>query len=204
MSTADSSGLPKTRRRGDALVEAIHEATRLELDEKGYAGVNFDGIARRARVSKPVLYRRYRSRAHLVASALVAQLVGVEATTSSGSLRTDLHHIFALYLGPARHVGAVTLRALLGEADDELSAELRDLALVPALASIAAVVEAARERGELGALPPPDSIAQALLAILQSRALHNELDTQSIDDLINDIALPLYAAHTRTHGARRA
>jgi hypothetical protein len=47
-----------TRRRNDKLMAAIHEATRAQLAERGYAGVTFEGVARRARTSRSVLYRR--------------------------------------------------------------------------------------------------------------------------------------------------
>jgi AcrR family transcriptional regulator len=40
-------------------MSAIRAATRAELADYGYAGVTFEGVARRAQTSKPVLYRRY-------------------------------------------------------------------------------------------------------------------------------------------------
>ena len=48
---------PRThsRRRADDLLAAIDHATRAELEDRGYQGVTFDGVARRARTSKPVL-----------------------------------------------------------------------------------------------------------------------------------------------------
>ncbi len=59
-----------TRRRDETLISAIRDATYAELEEHGYSGVTFEGVASRAKTSKPVLYRRYRSRAHMVTDAL--------------------------------------------------------------------------------------------------------------------------------------
>ncbi|MFD0478308.1 TetR/AcrR family transcriptional regulator [Nonomuraea thailandensis] len=54
------------RRRQVEVDQAILEAAYGELLDRGYAGVTYDGVARRAETSKPVLYRRYPTRASLI------------------------------------------------------------------------------------------------------------------------------------------
>jgi AcrR family transcriptional regulator len=55
--------------RDPAVDEAVLAATRALLVELGYAGTTVDGIARRAGVSRPAIYRRWPSKALLVHEA---------------------------------------------------------------------------------------------------------------------------------------
>ena len=64
------------RRRGDALYAAIFEATLAELTAVGYAELKMEHVASRARASKGSLYRRWSSRAELVADAVHHTLPG--------------------------------------------------------------------------------------------------------------------------------
>jgi AcrR family transcriptional regulator len=96
-----------TRRRNDKLMAAIHEATRAQLAERGYAGVTFEGVARRARTSRSVLYRRYRSRAQMVADALGALRWQPDWMTT-GTLRQDLLLILTAILESFYIVGIDT------------------------------------------------------------------------------------------------
>jgi len=61
--------VPRRRRYGAALEEALLDAAWDELGEIGYAGFTVDAVARRAGTSRPVLYRRWPSRARLVLAA---------------------------------------------------------------------------------------------------------------------------------------
>jgi AcrR family transcriptional regulator len=58
------------RRRDPAVDEAVLAATRALLVEMGYTGITVDGIARRAGVSRPAIYRRWPSKALLVHEAV--------------------------------------------------------------------------------------------------------------------------------------
>src|SRR5437660_1497229 len=106
-----------TRRRADSLVDAIRAATRAELTERGYAGVTFEGVARRARTSKPVLYRRYRSRAHLVFDAIGPVIMVQSQGIATKSLRDDLLTLLRRVTAQLQAYGTDTIRNLIGEAD---------------------------------------------------------------------------------------
>ena len=60
------------RRRGAALVEAIHRAVLEELAEHGYADLTMESVAARARTGKTSIYRRWRTKRDLVLDALLA------------------------------------------------------------------------------------------------------------------------------------
>ena len=77
------------RPRDPRIVGAVLEATVALLAETGYADLSVDAIARRAGTSKPAIYRRWPSKAHLVHEAVFP--IG-EATElpDTGSLAGDV------------------------------------------------------------------------------------------------------------------
>ncbi|TQM77782.1 TetR family transcriptional regulator [Saccharothrix saharensis] len=78
------------RRRGEALVRAIHDAALAELAEVGLGQLSMEGIARRAATAKTVLYRRWASPHELLVDA-VARAHPVEVPTpAADDLRGDL------------------------------------------------------------------------------------------------------------------
>jgi AcrR family transcriptional regulator len=68
-----SSATPRHRRQGSrrdpAIDASVLEATRRLLVEKGYSSTTIDLIATTAGVSRPAIYRRWASKAHLVHEA---------------------------------------------------------------------------------------------------------------------------------------
>jgi AcrR family transcriptional regulator len=78
------------RRRGDALHAAIFEATLDELTAVGYAELKMEHVANRARASKGSLYRRWSSRAELVADAVYHTIPSCAERPDTGSVREDL------------------------------------------------------------------------------------------------------------------
>jgi AcrR family transcriptional regulator len=60
----------KGRRRGTALEDAILDAAWAELTAVGYAGMTLDSVAKRAGTSRPVLSRRWPTRARLATAAM--------------------------------------------------------------------------------------------------------------------------------------
>lgn len=59
-----------SRRRGGALEDAILDAAWAELTEFGYAGMTLESVAKRAETSRPVLARRWPTRAKLATAAM--------------------------------------------------------------------------------------------------------------------------------------
>jgi AcrR family transcriptional regulator len=88
-----------SRRRGDELEQAILDAAWAELAENGYDRLTMDGVALRARTSKPVLYRRWPNRAELVMAVLGRNAPDYQQPPDTGELRTDL----AVFLGRLLH-----------------------------------------------------------------------------------------------------
>jgi AcrR family transcriptional regulator len=183
------------RRRDEVLMEAIREATRAELADFGYAGVTYEGVARRARTSKPVLYRRYPSRAHMVVDALpnLRWQPDDDGIAPSHSLREDLLALFGTVVDNFLAIGIDNYRSLIGDADDDLfnflDAQVTGLAervVYPALAR-------ARERGEIGPHEIPRRAATSIGVLLRDEMVfaRNDIGADTITELLDTVYLPL-------------
>ncbi|MFJ6393991.1 TetR/AcrR family transcriptional regulator [Streptomyces sp. NPDC091972] len=79
------------RRRGAELASAIVGAAWEILIEGGYEQLTMDSVAVWARTSKPVLYRRWHSRAELLLTALIDRILPPKFPDEDhGDLRVDL------------------------------------------------------------------------------------------------------------------
>jgi AcrR family transcriptional regulator len=177
-------------------MSAIREATRAELTEHGYAGVTFEGVARRAKTSKPVLYRRYRSRAHMVVDALLALPRQPIPATAKPSLREDLVTLLDAIMVRFHRIGIDTYRSLIADADDELLdtitaqlAQLADQTIYRALSD-------ARDRGEIGPADIPDRAATALVALARNELFFTRgpVGKKALIDILDNVYLPLIDA----------
>jgi AcrR family transcriptional regulator len=81
-------GRPRDKRIDSAVLRATVEL----LAETGYADLAVDAIARRAGTSKPAIYRRWPSKAHLVHEA-VFPISEATALPDTGSLADDVHEM---------------------------------------------------------------------------------------------------------------
>lgn len=181
-----------TRRHGDALRAGILRAVLDELHDHGYPGVTYDGVARRARTSKPVLYRRWRSRAHLVLDALTAELPPVLPIPDTGSLRGDLIALLQLMRTRFALVGAPTIRGIIADADDELRRVALELTDVFAAEISRSVVQRASGRGEIGPAPVPLLVCSVPVVLLRHELLlADEPTDQRIVEIVDVAGLPL-------------
>jgi AcrR family transcriptional regulator len=194
--TKRSSPDVAVRRRDDVLMSAIREATRSELTDHGYSGVTFEGVARRAKTSKPVLYRRYPSRTHMVVDALLALPRQPAPTSEAPSLREDLLALLEAIVLRLDRIGIDTYRSLMADADDELLdtitaqlAELADQTIYRALSN-------ARDRGEIGPAKIPDRAATAIVALVRNEVFfaRGPVGKDTLIDILDNVYLPLIEA----------
>lgn len=191
-----------TRRRDEVLQAAIHRAIRAELAECGYAGVTYEGVARRAKTSRSVIYRRYRSRAHMVTDALPS-LHWPHEWQSAGSLRQDLINIFTTILERFDSVGIDTYRRLGAEADDELFDQTTTLISELVNATVRRALSDARDRGEIGSALIAEPAEMTLLALVRNEVFftRNPFNEQTLIELIDSVYLPLIDAVSRRSGS---
>jgi AcrR family transcriptional regulator len=95
-------GRPRDKRIDTAVLRATVEL----LGETGYAELSVDAIARRAGTSKPAIYRRWPSKAHLVHEAVfpLSDATEVPDTGSlTGDVREMVHRTVAVLTTPTLH-----------------------------------------------------------------------------------------------------
>ncbi len=85
------------------VTEAIRAAVFEELAAVGYARMSIEGIARRAGVGKTAVYRRWRSKLHLVLDVVSAIAVLGLPTPDTGSLEGDLRLLYEVTSRALRH-----------------------------------------------------------------------------------------------------
>ncbi|MER6422810.1 TetR/AcrR family transcriptional regulator [Streptomyces sp. NPDC001137] len=136
------------------VTEAIRAAVFEELAAVGYARMSIEGIARRAGVGKTAVYRRWRSKLHLVLDVVSAIAVLGLPTPDTGSLEGDLRLLYEVTSRALRHpVASQIIPDLQAEAarNPEI-AEAMQKTLREGQESVALkIILAAAQRGEVGA-----------------------------------------------------
>lgn len=188
--------LPRARRRGAALEQAILRAAVVELTESGYSGLTMDRVARRAGTNKNAIYRRWPNRSALGLAAY-RELVEVELRLpDTGELRGDvlelLHRMNRALSSPRADI----LRGLLASVGDEpeLLAELHDQFADSGAGRWLTALGRAVARGEA----PPEAL-HPRVATVPLVLLRNEYVTRGIAavpgsvivEIVDEVYLPL-------------
>lgn len=173
------------RQRSEAADHAILDATLDLLGDHGYASLTMAAVIAKSGVSSATLYRRWPTKQELVAAALAtlhAEIVDID----TGSLQTD---VIAMV-----HAAADAMTVRREDLADDLAIELRrnpefrvavnEKFILPRRRVMAAIVERAQLRGELGA-----SIDAETAYAFIGGPLHNRMYVQG---------KPLSAAFQRT------
>jgi AcrR family transcriptional regulator len=185
-----------TRRRGRELEDALLEAAYTELIEGGLAAFTLDGVAARARTSRPVLYRRWPTREELVIAAIRHHDERHRPPVpDTGTLRGDL---IAVLRGANQHrmqLIAPVLAQLSGYflETGRTPAELRRELIGDRVTSDTVIIARAVERGEID----PARITPRVAALPFDLFRHEILMTQApvpdevIEEIVDLIALPV-------------
>ncbi|OBK97020.1 TetR family transcriptional regulator [Mycobacterium asiaticum] len=173
------------RPRDPRIDAAVLAATVELLAETGYAGLAVSAIAERAGTSKPAIYRRWPSKAHLVHEA-VFPIDAATAIPDSGSLRQDMREMvcrtMAVLTTPAARAA---LPGLIGEmaADPSLHSALLQRFSGLIGGTLAGWLDEAAARGDVRAdvtaAELADAVAGVILLALLTRP--NGLDDAWID-----------------------
>lgn len=195
MSTAETP-VKAARRYGPELDEAIRQAVRDELEEHTYAGLTFEGVARRARTSKPVVYRRYVSRAYMVLDAWIQYSPARDKPfVSSGDLRDDLLRLGRDFSDRLERIGIDTMRGLFAEISPEQMQAFAATTSSWAMRALATVLDEARERGEIVRGPLPPRVQSLPVVLVRHELLFaGGLEEGALAELIDSVWLPLLTA----------
>jgi AcrR family transcriptional regulator len=150
--TAVDTPESQTRRHGAELEQAILDAAWEQLVAEGYGHFTIDTIAARARTSKPVLYRRWKTREELLRATVRHRgAADPPAIPDTGTLRGDLLALLAL-ANSTRNPMAALVSSMLGSYYNQTGptpAELREAFLSQRGSAVGQVVQRAVERGEV-------------------------------------------------------
>ena len=141
----------QARRRGAELESAILGAAWEQLIAEGYEHFTVDTVAARARTSKPVLYRRWKTREDLLRATVRHRgAADPPAIPDTGTLRGDLLALLT-HANTTRNPMAALVSSMLGSYYNQTGptpAELRDAFLGQRGSVVEEVVNRAVERGE--------------------------------------------------------
>jgi len=192
--------------RSEQVVRRALDAAIVELARSGYAGFRMEAVASRAGVNKTTIYRRWPSRAALIA-ALVSEMrtpLRESPLPDTGQLESDLVDAFTrrFTFGRTREGRAWArlleerhnpeVEAIIGDAVDERRDEWR------------LMVTRAIDRGDL----PPGTDAQLLLdfvrAIVDSRSSSRRLDAAWLSIAVRTVIAGARAGTLSSKVAKRS
>jgi AcrR family transcriptional regulator len=147
--------------------EAILDATLELIAERGFHATTMDAIAARAGVGKNTIYRRWSAKDDLIIDAFSHFTADLELRAGPGDdvysrLLEYARSLARLYADP---LASRLIPGLLGELqrDPAFAAAYAERVVEPLRDPVVALLELARERGELRADADPDQIADLLL-----------------------------------------
>jgi len=184
-----------------SLDAAILDAALEELGEQGYDRMSMDDIASRARVGKAAIYRRWPSKAAVVAEAIAhwRRGLGPVEPPDTGSLRGDIDALIAAV--PDYDEAALsTIKVIVGVATAAmhhpvLAAALDDLVLSTPRRMIKVVLDHAVARGEIPAgrdltLVPDALVGLNILRVMTGRPIDRVFVRRVLEELVLPLATP--------------
>jgi AcrR family transcriptional regulator len=196
MTHAAAPGRPRA-----PLDEAIFAATLRLLGRDGYQALSMGAVAAEAGIGKPTLYRRFGSKAELVAATLGATgAAGHDTPGLPEDTREALGALLASTAAAIANPGALTiLGSLLAQArtDPALLATFREALFRPKHAVVHATLRAGIERGEVRADADVEALDAMLFGALLARTILGEPADEAWARRVVDAAWPALAAHAR-------
>ncbi len=192
-------GARRSRRLDPSLDAAILEATLAGVAELGYDRLTMDDIASRAGVGKAAIYRRWASKAMVVADAIAhwRRRLGPVEPPDTGSLRGDIAALVAA-VPELDTADTSTVQVIVGVAtaamrDPVLAAALDDLVLSTPRHVIGAVLGHAVARGDIPAdrdlsLIPDAAMGLNVLRVLTGRPIDRVFARRVLEGVILPLA----------------
>ena len=186
---------PKPARRGrppsKAARQAILRAARELLDEGGLLSITMEGVAARAGVGKPTVYRHWSNRYEVAMAALIEATRSAEAPRMPDAplraLRQQLHGLADLFTSSTgRNVAAVLAS---GYGETELSKAFRLYFVQARRDEGRALIEQAIARGELRADVNLEVALDLIYGPIFYRLTmaHAPIDARFVDDLLGEV-----------------
>jgi AcrR family transcriptional regulator len=159
-----------SRRRGTALLAAIHAAVLAELSEGSMGSLTMERIAERARTGKAALYRRWPSREALIIDTLKSALPAPPLPHDEGSVRDQLVSLLGEMTATLSGPEGALARHILAElpTSEPLRATLMERLVQPRMKILIDVLAAGARRGEVR----PDAVSATVAQVGPSVLLY--------------------------------
>lgn len=168
--TPRAPGRPRSPEAGERILRA---ATDL-LGKRGFEGLSIDEIAAIAGVGKATIYRRWSSKEAIIIAAL-ERFVDEIRLPDTGSMRADLQELLAdavdAYSSPRSRLLPALASAM--ERNPRLATAVRRRFFSPRRRAVTAILERARDRGELA----PDADLELIHDLLAGPFVYRRLFT---------------------------
>jgi len=185
-----------SKQSDNELEQAILDAAWEQLIAEGYEHFTIDTVTARARTSKPVLYRRWKTREDLLRDTVRHRgAADPPAIPDTGTLRGDLLALFT-HANTTRNPMAALVSSMLGSYYNQTGptpAELRDAFLSQRGSAVQQVVNRAVERGEID----PDRLTPRIIDLPFDLFRHEMMMTLKpvpdhvLRQIVDDIFIPL-------------
>ncbi len=145
---------PDPKRRNEQSRQAILDTTIALLEEKGYACMTIEEIARRAGVSKKTIYRWWASKAEVVMEAYAAHVAREVQVPDTDSVQTDLEQVLMQTFKLLTTTPAGTVMAGImsdAQSDPQLAHSFRERFIASRRAIARTILERGIANGELQA-----------------------------------------------------
>lgn len=198
---------PRVGRPRDTQIDAaVLAATLATLDESGYGRLTLEEVARRARTTKPAIYRRWPSRQRLVLAAL-DQRLGSARAPETGCTLCDLDECLKLFVAAFRRMPPDVIGPLFADCagDRDLRAAFMTTLFDPPRAAAKETLERAHARGDLRDDVDRDLILDLIGSLVHYRMLFGHARTtnaeieRAVEALLQGIAAdyPRLLEHSR-------
>ena len=188
------------RRRDESRDDAILEATRQLLAERGYEGTTMDAVAERACAGKATVYRRWPSKVQLIVDSLLcdaSQITTLADVPDTGSLRGDLLAVSTVRRrSDTDDVMAGLMRVVSAEPD--VAAVFKEQFVRARVALMRGLLERAQERGEV----PRDLDLDMVAAVAPAMITYHKTvegkhpDEEFVTRMVDSVILPLATGRT--------
>ncbi|GBG96867.1 TetR/AcrR family transcriptional regulator [Lactococcus termiticola] len=187
-----------TRRRGEALKNAIFEATMSLLEKEGWEAVTFKTVAEKAETTRSVLYRHWENPESLRYQAVIWSLQNNpdwhgsirDHEFTGDSLRSDLLDMVAFSrenasLFPEGFINQIFFYQAAEQLFDEIAATNIDI--------MDKILDRARKRGEIrGDIARAAKLLPFQLFRYNNMTMNRVMTMEELEELVDDVLLPLY------------
>ena len=186
------------RRRDESKDDAILQATRELLAERGFDGMTMDAVADRAGAGKATVYRRWPSKVQLTVDAIVCAPgtpMSADEIPDTGSLRSDL---LAVRFGRKRSDDSELMSGVISAVKEnpDVAAAFQQQFVRSRVSLMRGLLERAQARGELRDDNDLEIVAAVAPAMITYRKMvaGQRIDDEFVTQMIDSVILPLAMA----------